>query len=90
MIIKSRIKYLKFYHKFCKKITDQKINILFSIVGLSHEIRNLNQKKMKKLYSKNLKNIWGIDIKPEFPTNPTITLRNDFKKNTLQMANLLI
>ena len=107
---KSRIKYLKFYHKFCKKITDQKINILFSVVGLSHEIRNLNKKKidnyveiyiqselkkikkkkMKKLYSKNLKDIWGIDIKPEFPTNPTITLRNDFKKNTLQMANLLI
>ena len=43
---KNRIKYLKFYHKFCKKITDQKINILFSVVGLSNEIRNLNKKKI--------------------------------------------
>ena len=107
---KSRILYLKFYHKFCKKITDQKINLLFSVVGLSHEIRSLNKKKidnyveiyiqsdlqkikkkrMKKLYSKNLKNIWGVDIKPQFPRCPTITLKNDFKKNTLQMANFLI
>ena len=45
---------------------------------------------MKKLYSKNLKNIWGVDIKPQFPRSPTITLKNDFKKNTLQMANFLI
>ena len=43
---KSRILYLKFYHKFCKKITDQKINLLFSVVGLSHEIRSLNNKKI--------------------------------------------
>tara|TARA_B100000780_G_C21117003_1_gene452037 strand:+ start:212 stop:733 length:522 start_codon:yes stop_codon:yes gene_type:complete len=106
----SRIKYLNFYHKFCKRITNQKINLLFSVVGLSHKIRSLNKKnidnyveiyiqsnlikikkkKMKKLYSKNRKNIWGIDIQPEFPINPTIILKNDFKKNTLQMANLLI
>jgi len=107
---KSRINYLKFYHKFCKKITNQNINLLFSVVGLSHKIRQLNKKnidnyveiyikselkkirkkKLKKLYSKNLKNIWGIDIKPELPKNPTITINNNFKKKTKQMADLLI
>ena len=76
---KNRVKYLKFYHNFCKKITNQKINLLFSVVGLSHKIRDLNKKKfkimlrfiikselkkikkkLKKIYSKNIKNIWGV------------------------------
>ena len=107
---KSRMKYLKFYHKFCKKITNQNINVLFSVVGLSHEIRALNKKKiqnyveiyikselkkikkkkLKKIYSKNIKNIWGIDIKPELPKNPSITINNNFKRSTKQMADLLI
>ena len=42
----SRIKYLNFYHKFCKRITNQKINLLFSVVGLSHKIRSLNKKNI--------------------------------------------
>ena len=46
---KNRVKYLKFYHNFCKKITNQKINLLFSVVGLSHKIRSLNKKKNSKL-----------------------------------------
>jgi len=107
---KSRIKYLKFYHKFCKRITDQKINLIFSVVGLSHNIRNLNKKKidnyveiyirtnlkkikkrkMKRLYIAKSKNIWGIDIKPEFPKKPTIVVNNNFSKNTTQISNLLV
>tara|TARA_B100000989_G_scaffold264256_1_gene216577 strand:- start:901 stop:1419 length:519 start_codon:yes stop_codon:yes gene_type:complete len=107
---KSRIKYLKFYHKFCKKITNQNINVIFSVVGLSHKIRALNKKKIqnyieiyikselkeikkkkfKKIYTKNVKNIWGVDITPELPKNPTITINNNFKRSTQQMADLLI
>tara|TARA_B100000963_G_scaffold361722_1_gene398995 strand:+ start:19876 stop:20394 length:519 start_codon:yes stop_codon:yes gene_type:complete len=107
---KSRIKYLKFYHKFCKKITNQNINVIFSVVGLSHKIRALNKKKIqnyieiyikselkkikkkkfKKIYTKNVKNIWGVDLTPEFPKNPTITINNNFKRSTQQMADLLI
>ena len=107
---KNRVKYLKFYHNFCKKITNQKINLLFSVVGLSHKIRSLNKKKiqnyveiyikselqkikkkkLKKIYLKNIRNIWGVDIKPELPKNPTIVINNNFKMSTKQMADLLI
>ena len=107
---KNRIRYLNFYHKFCKKITNQNINVLFSVVGLSHKIRTLNKKKiqnyveiyiksdlqkiqkkkLKKIYLKNMKNIWGVDIKTELPKNPTIIINNNFKRSTKQMADLLI
>ena len=35
----------------------------------------------KKLYFKNKKNLVGVDIKPEFPKNPHIIIKNDFKKS---------
>lgn len=108
--IESRLQYLKFYHKFCKKITDQKINLVFSVVGLSQSVRNLNKeeidnyieiyiksniktiqknKKKNKIYSQS-KNIWGVDIKPEYPVNPTIVLNNNFDKNINVLSKILI
>ena len=71
----NRMKYLNFYHKFCKKITNQNINVLFSVVGLSHKIRDLNKKKiqnyveiyikseLKKIKNKKLKKIYSKNIK---------------------------
>ena len=34
--------------------------------------------------------IVGIDIKPSFPKNPDIILRNNFKKNIQQLSTELI
>ena len=34
--------------------------------------------------------IVGISIKPEFPKNPDIVIKNDLKKNTQQLALELI
>ena len=45
---------------------------------------------MKRLYIARSKNIWGIDIKPEFPKKPTIVVNNNFSKNTTQISNLLV
>jgi adenylylsulfate kinase-like enzyme len=59
-------------------------------IYIKSELKKIKKKRLKKLYSKNLKNIWGIDIKPELPKNPTITINNNFKKKTKQMADLLI
>lgn len=45
----------------------------------------------KKLYSrKKMKNIWGVDLKPEFPTDPDITIINDFKKPVSFYANQIV
>tara|TARA_B100001057_G_scaffold493011_1_gene586603 strand:- start:105 stop:641 length:537 start_codon:yes stop_codon:yes gene_type:complete len=41
----SRIRYLKFYSNFCKKITDQGTNVILCVVGLSEQIRTNNRKK---------------------------------------------
>ncbi len=40
----DRKKYLISYNKFCKFITDQKINIIFAVVGLFDFIRKKNNK----------------------------------------------
>ncbi len=44
---KSRLKYALLYSKFCKKITDQNINVIFSTVSLYHKIRSWNKKNIK-------------------------------------------
>jgi len=96
-----RIQIGKQYTKFLKLITLNKVNVLFSVVGLFHELHKYNRKQLKnyieilidsnfkktelrkqKLFYKNkTNNVWGRDIKPEYPKNPHIVLKNDFKKN---------
>jgi hypothetical protein len=36
---------------------------------------------MVLFYKNKTNNVWGRDIKPEYPKNPHIVLKNDFKKN---------
>lgn len=43
----ERKKYLVYYNKFCKFISDQKINIIFAVVGLYDFIRKQNRKNLK-------------------------------------------
>ena len=43
---KERIKNLWKYHNFCKLITDNKINLIFSIMGLYNRARNWNRKNI--------------------------------------------
>ena len=45
------------------------------------EIDKLKKVSKKKHYKTKSKNIWGIDLKPEFPKNPHIQVKNDLKKN---------
>ena len=42
----SRLKYAKSYSKFCKLITDQNINIIFSTVSLYNKVRSWNKKNI--------------------------------------------
>ena len=43
----ERKKYLISYNKFCRFVTDQKINIIFAVVGLYDFIRKKNKKNLK-------------------------------------------
>ena len=106
---KDRLGNSKKYNNITKILTDQKINIVFSLVCLINKPRNWNRrnidnyleifidcdlkkiiKKSKKKTYKNNKNIVGIDIKPEFPKNPDIVIKNDFSTNTNLLAKQLI
>tara|TARA_B100001939_G_C16794510_1_gene552814 strand:- start:139 stop:651 length:513 start_codon:yes stop_codon:yes gene_type:complete len=44
---KSRLEYALSYSKFCKQITDQNINILFSTISMYHKVRSWNKKNIK-------------------------------------------
>ena len=107
---KERLEIGKKYLKFIKFITKEKINVIFSVVGLFHELHKLNRKlfpnyleiyiksnfnkiksKRKKIfYRKKFKNVWGQDIKPEFPKNPDIIIHNNFNKTVGKLSSELI
>ena len=106
----DRLKIGKMYVKLVKILIDQKINVIFSVVGLFHELQKNNRKifknyleifiksdiqvllkkKRKVFYQKKTNNVWGIDLKPEFPKKPDITIINDFKKNIKYLTKELI
>ena len=106
----ERIKIGKGHGKLCKFFSDQKLNVIFSAVGLFDEIRNFNRKNIKnyieiyikskikkiknkrkkKIYFSNKKNLMGIDIKPEFPKRPHIIISNDFNRSIEELGNELI
>jgi adenylylsulfate kinase-like enzyme len=52
------------YVKLCKKITSNNINVILATVSL---------------YKNKIKNVVGLTVKPEFPKNPNIIIKNDFK-----------
>ena len=57
----SRLKYGIMFHNFAKFVTNQNINLIFAVVGLFEEIRNLNKKNINnyvEIYLKaDIKNI---------------------------------
>ena len=90
---KSRLENCKKYVKFCKYITDQNINIIFTVIGMYKKIRDMNRKNIKnyiEIYIENKnykgvtkfkklkKNIVGINIKAELPNKPDIKILNNF------------
>tara|TARA_B100000902_G_scaffold394115_1_gene449746 strand:- start:1066 stop:1602 length:537 start_codon:yes stop_codon:yes gene_type:complete len=108
---KQRLQITKKYCKFAKYVTNQKINIIFAVVGMFHEPRKWNQKNIqnyveiyiksniKKIIKTNKKKIYkkrnpgkliGIDIKPEYPRDPNITILNHFKNSEHTMKNILL
>ena len=108
---KERLEILKKYTKFAKYITDQKLNIIFAVVGMADAPRKWNSKNIdnymeiyikcnikkimklnkKKLYhNKKSGKIIGIDIKPQFPKKPDITMNNSFNETSDKIAKKLL
>lgn len=50
-------------------------------IYIKTDLKKIIKAKKKKLYHKKISKIVGVDIKPEFPKNPNITVINDFKKD---------
>lgn len=107
----DRLKILEKYSKFVKYITNQKINIIFAVVGMVDATRKWNRKninnyleiyiktdlkkiiklKKKKIYhKKNSGDIIGVDIKPELPKRPDITIVNSFNQPMKKLSIILI
>ena len=106
---KSRREYRDSYLLFARLLTDQKINLIYNMIGMYKSFRTRIKKidnyveiyikadihkiikfKKKATYLKNKKNIVGLDIKAEFPTNPHITINNDFNRKTDALAKELL
>tara|TARA_B100001939_G_C16842242_1_gene573619 strand:+ start:140 stop:649 length:510 start_codon:yes stop_codon:yes gene_type:complete len=100
-----RLKNCKKYIKFAKYVTNQNINLIFTVIGMHHEIRGWNKKNIKNYveiyidkenYDKTVdkkrlkKNIVGINIKPELPKNPDIKIFNNFNKSVKYLSEELI
>ena len=102
---KNRFKNCEKFIKFCKYVTNQNINVIFTVIGMFDKIRNWNRKNIKnyveiyleyddynnlKNKKKLKKNVVGIDIKAEFPKKPDIVINNDFNKNIKHISNELL
>jgi len=100
----GRFQNCKKYVNFCKYVTDQNINIIFTVIGMYDKIRNWNKKNIKnylEIYIENTNNdvvnkkklkksIVGINIKPELPKNPDIKIFNNFNKDIKYLSKELI
>ena len=52
------------------------------------KVRKLSNKKIyKKKYTKN---IYGLDIKPQYPSKPHIVINNDFNKSVENISKILV
>ena len=58
-------------------------------VYIKSDVKKIIQQRRKEIYFKNNKNIVGLDIKPQIPKNPDITIHNNFKKNIREISKVL-
>ena len=49
-------------------------------IFIDADLKVLKKKNVRKFYKDGSKNVWGNDIKPEFPKNPDIKTKNNFTK----------
>ena len=105
----KRLKLGKSYSDLCKLISKQKVNVVFTTVGLFSELFSYNRKNLKNyieiyiktninklkknkskiFYKVKTSNVWGLDIKPEYPKKPDILIENNFNKTSTKLAKII-
>lgn len=59
-------------------------------IYIKSDVKKIIKERKKKIYHNNILQIVGIDIIPELPKNPDITINNNFKKNMDQLSKILL
>jgi adenylylsulfate kinase len=72
-------------HKYNRKSFKNYLEIF-----VKSDIKLLKGKKKRIFYKKKIANVWGIDLKPEFPKKPDITIVNNFENNLNFLSKKLI
>jgi adenylylsulfate kinase-like enzyme len=71
-------------HKFNKKNLKNYVEIFIDANFKKTEIR-----KQKFFYKKKISNVWGRDIRPEFPKKPHIIIKNNYEKSIYTLSKEL-
>ena len=58
-------------------------------IVIKTNLDDLKKRNERKFYNNNSKNVWGKDIKIEYPKKPDVITINDFKKNLNFMRNFI-
>ena len=58
-------------------------------IYIESSIKNLRLKNKKKLYTNTKESVVGINVKPEFPKNPDIKIKNNFKKSLKEISDIV-
>ena len=59
-------------------------------IFIDADLKMLKKMNVRKFYNNGSKNVWGNDIKPEFPKNPDIKIRNNFTKKIDFLATKIL
>ena len=59
-------------------------------IYIKADIKILIKRKQKYFYRVKTNNVWGIDLRPEFPKKADIVINNNFKKSTQMLSNSLL
>ena len=91
---KSRLKYGRKYCNFAKFITDQKINLIFSIICMTQSLRDWNRKNIDnyiEIYIKsNIKQILKKKIKKLYTLNKSPVVGINIKPEFPKKPNIVI
>ena len=105
----KRLKLGKSYSDLCRLLTQQNINVIFTVIGLFDElflynrkylenyfeifiktnIEKLKKNKSKSFYKVKTSNVWGLDLKPQFPKKPDIIIENNFNVTPARLAKTI-
>lgn len=59
-------------------------------IYIKTDIEKLKKNKSKTFYKIKTRNVWGMDLKPQFPKKPDIIIENNFKTGPAKLARTIL